>query len=334
MNSVALLLLLGVVVAAATPHLLGSEQYYQSQFASFVAKYNKKYGHDDLVYRYQVFKTNVDFIAAHNKKNLSYTVGMNKFGDLPFHEFHAKYTGLNRVQRDFIRSKNMDHSHTGLLGGKANPKSVDWRSKNAVTPVKDQGQCGSCWAFSATGSIEGAWAIAKSSLVSVSEQQLVDCSGSYGNQGCNGGLMDYAFEYVIANGLTTETLYPYKAADQKCKNPLPKKAVTISSYTDVKANDDNAMETAVAKGPVSVAIEADQSAFQFYTSGVFSDASCGTMLDHGVLAVGYDTLANEKYWIVKNSWGQEWGNKGYIWMARKSGEGECGINMESSYAVV
>jgi C1A family cysteine protease len=317
-----------VAIAAAAPHLLG-EEHYQSHFAGFVSKYNKKYNKDDLVYRYNVFKTNMDFITATNKKNLSYTVSMNKFGDMPFHEFHAKYTGLNNIKRDYIRSKNTaPHSHL------SNPKSIDWRSKGAVTAVKDQGQCGSCWAFSATGSMEGAWQIAGKPLVSISEQQLVDCSGAQGNQGCNGGLMDYAFEYVIANkGLTTETLYPYKAVDGRCKSPLPKSSVTISSYTDVKVNDDTSLENAVAKGPVSVAIEADQPAFQFYSGGVF-DAACGDELDHGVLAVGYDTLNNKKYWIVKNSWGGDWGSEGYIWMVRKSGEGQCGINMAASFPVV
>jgi cathepsin L len=258
---------------------------------------------------------------------------MNKFGDMPFHEFHAKYTGYNQVKRDFIRSRN---APAHLLGAhEGNPASVDWRTKNAVTPVKDQQQCGSCWAFSATGSMEGAWAIKKTALVSLSEQQLVDCSTSQGNEGCNGGLMDYAFEYVIANkGITTEALYPYKAVDQKCKKPLPKAAITISSYVDVASGDDTALETAVAMGPTSVAIEADQPAFQFYKSGIFADPSCGTQLDHGVLAVGYNSQGAKKYWIVKNSWGADWGNAGYIWMARKTGAGECGINSENSYPVV
>jgi len=329
MKSIAILLLGLCAIAAAAPHLLGSEEHYQSHFAGFVATYNKKYNKDDLVYRYNVFKANLDFITATNKKNLSYTVGVNKFADMPLHEFTAKFLGYNHIKRDFIRSKNTaPHSHAN------NPTSVDWLAAGAVTPVKDQGQCGSCWAFSATGSMEGSWQIAKKSLVSISEQQLVDCSGAQGNQGCNGGLMDYAFEYVISNkGLTTEKLYPYKAVDQRCKNPLPASAVKITSYTDVKVNDDASLETAVVQGPVSVAIEADQPAFQFYTSGVF-DAACGDELDHGVLAIGYNVLNNKKYWIVKNSWGADWGNKGYIWMVRKTGEGQCGINMAASYPVV
>jgi len=331
MKALALLLLGLVVVAAAADHSHASEEYYRANFASFMNKYSKKYNKEDLLYRFNVFKANMDFIDQHNKMNLTYTLGMNKFGDMPFNEFHAKYTGYNQVKRDYIRSINAPETKLGV----SNPSSVDWRKKTVVTPIKDQGQCGSCWAFSATGSMEGAWAIAKGKLVSISEQQLVDCSTTQGNEGCNGGLMDYAFEYVIANaGLATEAAYPYKAVDQQCKSPLPKSAVTIKAYTDVKSTD-QALEDAVAIGPVSVAIEADQPAFQFYKSGVFSDPSCGTMLDHGVLAVGYDaTSTKTKYWIVKNSWGSDWGDKGYILIARKSGAGECGINQENSYPVV
>jgi len=321
---------LGLVAVSALDHLVGSEDYYRSSFASFMNKYSKKYTKDELVYRFKVFKANMDFIAAQNKNNLTYTLGMNRFGDMPFHEFHAKYTGLNYVKRDFARSRN--HPHNDNV---ANPTSVDWRKKGAVTAVKDQGQCGSCWAFSATGSMEGAWFNKKNKLVSISEQQLVDCSGSYGNQGCNGGLMDYAFEYVIATGgIATEAAYPYKAVDQKCKSPLPPKAVSITKYMDVKANSDPDLETAVALGPVSVAIEADSAAFQFYKSGIFADASCGTSLDHGVTAVGYDATGGQKYWIVKNSWAADWGDQGYILIARKNGAGICGINQENSYAVV
>jgi len=325
------LLLLAVTLAAATHYF--KEEVYQQQFSQFIQQYNKKYSQETLFYRYNVFKTNVDKIHRHNKGNFNFTLGMNIFGDLSFEEFHATHTGYNHIDNSHLRSKNGPaHSHSHVA---APPASIDWRTKGAVTPVKDQQQCGSCWAFSATGSMEGAYFLSKKKLNSLSEQQLVDCSQAQGNEGCNGGLMDQAFEYVIANGgLASEDSYPYTAMDGDCMNPLPASVSTISSYTDVPANNDAALQAAVALGPVSVAIEADQESFQFYKSGVFSDPSCGTALDHGVLAVGYGTQGSAGYWIVKNSWGASWGDSGYILMARKTGSGECGINMAASYPVV
>jgi len=207
---------------------------------------------------------------------------------------------------------------------------MDWRKKGAVTPVKDQGQCGSCWAFSTTGSTEGAHQIATGKLVGLSEQQLVDCSSAQGNQGCNGGLMDQAFQYIISNpGIASEEAYPYTAQDGTC-NTAAKSVTMITGYTDVTSGDEGALMKAVNVGPVSVAIEADQSCFQFYSGGVLNDPTCGTQLDHGVLAVGYGTLSGQDYWIVKNSWGTSWGvESGYVFIAK--GIDECGIATENSY---
>jgi len=182
--------------------------------------------------------------------------------------------------------------------------------------------------------MEGAHAIKTGSLVSLSEQQLVDCSAAQGDQGCNGGLMDYAFQYVITNnGITSEAQYPYTAVTGTCNTNVTSVA-TISSFVDVTPGSEAALLTAVNIGPVSVAIEADQSCFQFYSGGILSDPTCGMNLDHGVLAVGYDTdsASGTPFWIVKNSWGTSWGEQGYVRMIR--GTNECGIAQEASYPVV
>ena len=211
--------------------------------------------------------------------------------------------------------------------------SVDWRAHGAVTPVKNQGSCGSCWSFSATGSLEGLHAVNSGSLLSFSEQQLVDCSTSYGNGGCNGGLMDYAFQYVASQGIELESVYPYTAKDGTCKYKSGSVVFKNTGFTDVPAQNNDALAAAVTLQPVSIAIEADKSAFQLYTSGVLNSKYCGTNLDHGVLVVGYGTENSQDYWIVKNSWGSSWGEQGYIRIAKQSGTsaGICGIALAASF---
>ena len=215
---------------------------------------------------------------------------------------------------------------------KASADSVDWRDSGAVTDVKNQGSCGSCWAFSTTGSAEGAFAISSGELRSFSEQQLVDCSTSYGNNGCSGGLMDYGFQYIIDNGgIDDDEDYPYLGIDLPCWTKASSRVMgNIDGFEDVSPSDESALVDAIAMTPVSVAIEADQSSFQLYSGGVFDDSDCGTTLDHGVLAVGYTS----DYFIVKNSWAESWGDNGYIYMARNvnAPSGICGIAMQPSYA--
>ncbi|CAN7009941.1 unnamed protein product [Brassica oleracea var. botrytis] len=216
--------------------------------------------------------------------------------------------------------------------GDALPESVDWRKEGAVTEVKDQGSCGSCWGFSAIGAVEGVNKIVTGDLISLSEQELVDCDIPY-NEGCNGGLMDYAFKFIINNGgVDTEEDYPYKGVDGRCDQT--RVIVTIDSYEDVHANSEESLKKALSHQPISVAIEAGGRAFQLYDSGIF-DGICGTNLDHGVLAVGYGTENGKDYWIVKNSWGSSWGESGYIWMERNiaTSAGKCGIAVEPSYPI-
>jgi len=279
-----------------------------------------------------VFKQNVDFVDQFNSEAHTYTVGLNRFADLTNSEFLERYTGFNRPLIHVIDAEHQyEYDSTQAL-----PVSVDWRTKGVVTAIKDQGQCGSCWSFSATGSTEGAWAL-NYSLVSLSEQNLMDCSRSYGNLGCNGGLMDYAFKYIIDNkGIDTEASYPYEeSTSYNCRYKAANKGASITSYKDVTKGSESALQNSVAyHGPVSVAIDASNRSFQMYSGGVYYEPKCSsTNLDHGVLAVGYGTGSSGDYWIVKNSWGTSWGDSGYIYMARNKNN-NCGIATQASFPIV
>merc|ERR1712159_912237 len=336
-----------VLVAAAAAGPLG-ESEYSALWNQFKADFGKNYAlseeHDA---RYSTFKDNVDFITSHNARaeEHGYTVAINQFADMTKTEYSAMLT---------YKAENKKPNPVVVFDESNLADSVDWTTKGAVTPVKNQGQCGSCWAFSTTGSTEGAYQIATGKLLSFSEQELVDCAGSYGNQGCNGGLMDDGFKYLQAKGDELEASYSYTGKTGTCNTAKQSSADgfkpgVVTGLKDVTSNDEAQMEAAVAKGPVSVAIEADQSGFQFYKSGVFS-GTCGDKLDHGVLVVGYGTDAGKDYWTVKNSWGTSWGLQGYIRLAKGSKtnttgrallggggggkSGQCGLLKQPSYPVV
>ena len=302
-------------------------------FNTWTHTYNRSYStENEYMHRQSIYLSNLVKISQHNSENHSWTMGVNQFADLTADEFKQQYAGCYH-SRVGTYLEGFGYVQSTVL-----PASVNWTEVGAVTPVKDQGQCGSCWAFSTTGSTESAWYLSKNESVSLSEQQLVDCAGAEGNQGCNGGLMDYGFQYIIDNhGLTTESNYPYTARDGTCnKQKASNVASTISGFTDVPTNSELALMTAVAQQPISIAVEADQSVFQLYSGGVMT-GKCGTNLDHGVLLVGYGTLGNEDYWIVKNSWGTDWGMNGYILLgrgAKYSSLGQCGIQMDPSYPKV
>lgn len=320
-QSVILSLLSSFALSSAHPSFFEWADLHSKSYASV----------EEQTIRKSIYDANVAKVIAHNLGNHSWTMGINKFADLTAQEFKNQYASCQMTRvRPYLLSLSQSFK------SKALPTSVNWTAEGAVTPVKNQGQCGSCWAFSTTGSTEGAHFLSTKELVSVSEQQLVDCAGPEGNQGCNGGLMDYGFQYIIDNkGIGSEASYPYTATDGTCKK-VPS-VVHISGFKDVPTNSETALMTAVVQQPVSVAVEADQDSFQLYAGGVMTKA-CGTNLDHGVLAVGYgtDNKTGLDYWIVKNSWGSDWGMNGYILLGRggKYGSaGQCGIQMDPSYPI-
>ncbi|KAJ4963898.1 hypothetical protein NE237_023837 [Protea cynaroides] len=306
-----------------------------SMYESWLVKHGKNYNAlGEKEKRFEIFKDNLRFIDEHNAENRTYKVGLNRFADLTNEEYRAMYLGT-KIDSHRRLSRPMSDRYAFRVGDSL-PDSVDWRDKGAVVSVKDQGSCGSCWAFSTIAAVEGINKIVTGDLISLSEQELVDCDTSY-NQGCNGGLMDYAFEFIIGNGgIDSEEDYPYRAVDGGCdqyrKNA---RVVTIESFEDVPPNDEKSLQKAVANQPVSVAIEAGGRAFQLYQSGVFTGI-CGTALDHGVAAVGYGSENGVDYWLVRNSWGSSWGESGYIKMERnvkKTATGKCGIAMQPSYPI-
>ena len=317
-----------------------SEYEMMDHFLIFQEKFGKSYETDEeFEDRFTIFKKNLNTIVEHNLDlTQNFTMGVNQFTDMTPDEFKVHVTGFKKTKRLGLTFGADCSSFSGT--GKTVPDSYDWRSHGAVTPIKDQGQCGSCWSFSATGSMEGAWSIKKGSLVSLSEQELVDCAGiRYGNMGCNGGLMDSAFQYAIDKGMCAESSYAYTSGVSQTAGTCRScdAVVSFSGCADVAPNNQVALKEAVANGPVSIAIEADTRYFQSYSGGVLTAATCGTTLDHGVLIVGYGEENGQKYWLVKNSWGTTWGDDGYVKIARSDSTndgGVCGIAMQPSYPIV
>jgi len=278
--------------------------------------------------RKNIFANNLKFIEKHNAEHAlglhTYTVGINQFADLTNEEFVQQFTGFKAMD-------DLPESAVEIVGDRAD--SIDWRQMGAVTPVKNQGQCGSCWAFSTTGTIEGAYHKKTGKLVSLSEQNLMDCSRQ--NYGCNGGNPYLALEFAIQQGgIDTEESYPYEMRQGYCRFDENNVGAKITGAKRIRQADEEDLQNALSEiGPVSVAIDAAHASFQMYHSGVYNEPYCSSYrLDHGVLAVGYGTENGQDYYIVKNSWGAGWGMDGYIKMARNSNN-NCGIATMACYAI-
>jgi cathepsin L len=303
-------------------------------FDQWKADFNKKYESVEVEgNKYLIFLDTWRSIVEWNENPQgNWTQKVNQFTDMTREEFTAWIRRGSPPKRAYARGDNYwaDLSHVEV------PKSVDWTTKGVVTPVKNQGQCGSCWSFSTTGCIECRYAIKNGVLNSLAEQQLVDCSGSYGNQGCNGGWPYKAMEYVVSEGgLCLESKYPYTAQDGSCQaSSCGTKYDAITSEEYVQTDSTRSLEASIAQGCTSVLVDAPP--WQSYSGGVF-DSTCGTSLDHAVLAVGYGSNGQD-YWKIKNSWGASWGMEGYILLCRNcnmnGNSGECGVLMQPSYAVV
>ncbi|KAL7136864.1 hypothetical protein ABFS83_10G058200 [Erythranthe nasuta] len=299
-------------------------------FARFAHRYRKSYEDaEEIQRRFGIFSENLRMIRSHNKKGLSYTMGVNEFTDMTWEEFRKHMLGA--AQNCSATTKG-NHKLTDV----ALPESKDWRETDIVSPVKNQGHCGSCWTFSTTGALEAAYAQAFGKGISLSEQQLVDCAGAFNNFGCHGGLPSQAYEYIKFNGgLDTEDAYPYTAKNGDCKYSSENVGVRVLDSVNITMGAEDELKHAVAFArPVSVAFEV-VSGFRAYKSGVYTSTTCGNSpmdVNHAVLAVGYGVENGVPYWLIKNSWGADWGDNGYFKM--EMGKNMCGVSTCASYPVV
>jgi len=312
---------------------------YLREFEAFIQRFGKHYTATERSRRFAVFKSNYDIMERSNAQNHSYKLGITPFADLTPEEFAAMYGGTEPLSPRLSEVHDLPFLGTYVGSNLSVPQSVDWRTAGAVSPVKSQGMCGSCWTFGASAAIEGAWKIATGQLVSLSEQQILDCTADKpGYHGCKGGSIQGAIQYAVNARLSNEASYPYVARVGTCQEGkgnvvIPKGGVL--GYKNLRPDDEQLLLEAVAQQPVAVAVEADQNVFQLYRGGVLTSDACGRKLDHAVTIVGYGTEKGQDYWLIKNSWGPLWGDKGYMRLARgKKDGGECGLASAPVIAIV
>lgn len=306
-------------------------------FNAWKAEHAKVYTSNEEMVRLAVWMDNAKFVDQYNRRqDTTMTLKLNAYSDLTHEEFRSMLTGSVNATKEYFTGMSEDASTYIEPANFELPAEVDWRTKGAVTPVKDQGQCGSCYSFATTGGVEGQWFRKTGQLISLSEQQLVDCSSRYGNAGCNGGLMNNGYRYIRDNGgIDTERSYPYEGVQRRCRFRSSYVGAKVTGYTSVSSGSEYALASALATaGPVPIAIDAAHRSLMFYSGGVYYEPACSPYnLDHAVMAVGYGTLGNDKYWIVKNSWGTTWGLKGYFLLA-KDRNNHCGAASMASYPLV
>ncbi|BFG25041.1 hypothetical protein CerSpe_113150 [Prunus speciosa] len=325
-----LILMLGTWSSEATSRNLQDASMYE-RYEQWMVRYGREYNDvNEKQKRFEIFKKNVAYIESSNSDvNKSYKLSVNQFADQTNEEVKASRNGFKGREYS-TKFTSFKYENVTVV-----PATMDWRSKGAVTPMKDQGQCGSCWAFAAVAAVEGITQLTTGKLISLSEQEVVDCDTNGLDLGCAGGWPDGAFEFINQNnGLSSEASYNYTGVEGRC-NTQATHAANITGYEDVPANNEEALLKAVANQPVSVCIDAGENDFLYYTSGVFA-GSCGLEMDHCVTAIGYGVSDDgTKYWLLKNSWGTDWGEEGYMRMKRDvyAKEGLCGVATHASYPI-
>lgn len=312
----------------------GVDKHVENAFEEFKSKHNKNYADErEHAKRLNIFRHNYRFINSKNRAGLSYNLAVNHLADFTEDELWTMRGRLPTTEYN-----GGEAFHIELYDLESIPDNLDWRLLGAVTPVKDQAICGSCWSFGTTGTIEGAYFLKTKNLVRLSQQQLIDCSWKYENNGCDGGEDYRAYRYIKeSGGLATEDDYgPYIGQDGICRERNVSKTVRLSSYVNVTSGDLDALKLAIAyHGPISISIDASHKSLSFYANGVYYEPACGNTnddLDHSVLAVGYGELFGQKYWLVKNSWSTYWGNDGYFLLNQK--DNNCGAATEPTFVVL